>query len=92
MATDTKEKYFELHIPDNTNDLIFSAPLSVGCIAENGDHWMWSGSDGLPYGPVTTIKSLNNISLMPEIGDQLDQQAIADLIAFLRNSQVQSSY
>ena len=41
---------------------------------------------------VKAIKSLNNISLMPEIGDQLDQQAIADLIAFLRNSQEQSSY
>jgi putative heme-binding domain-containing protein len=41
---------------------------------------------------IKAIKSLNNISLMPEIGDQLDQQAVADLIAFLRNSQVQSSY
>jgi len=60
MATDTKGMYFNLHIPKSTNDLVFSAPLSVGCIAENGDHWMWSGNDGLPYGPVTTIKSFNN--------------------------------
>jgi hypothetical protein len=59
MATDTKGKYFKLHVPENTNNLIFSAPLSVGCIAEKGGHWMWSGSDGLPYGPVTTIKSWN---------------------------------
>ena len=28
----------------------------VGCIAENGDHWLMRGADGLPYGPVTIIK------------------------------------
>jgi hypothetical protein len=59
MAADTKEMYFNVYVPKGTNDLLFSAPLSVGCIAENGEHWMWSGTDGLPYGPVTTIKSYN---------------------------------
>jgi hypothetical protein len=59
MASGTKEMYFDVHTFKNTNDLIFSAPTSVGCIAENGDHWIWSGKDGLPYGPVTTIKTYN---------------------------------
>lgn len=58
MASGTEESYFSLHIPAGTNDLLFSAPYSVGCIAEDGHHWMWSGHDGLPYGPVTTIRSL----------------------------------
>ncbi len=57
MAKGTKEVYFSLHIPNNTNDLLFSGLFSVGCIAENGQHWMWSGTDGLPYGPATEIKS-----------------------------------
>ncbi len=61
MAIGTEERYFDLHIPKGTNDLIFSAPYSVGCIANDGNHWMWSGKHGLPYGPVTTIKSYNDI-------------------------------
>lgn len=61
MASGTEEKYFELHIPPGTADLLFSAPYSVGCIAGNGDHWMWSGKDGLPYGPVTTIRSYGKV-------------------------------
>lgn len=57
MAKGTQKIYFSLHTPKDANDLLFSSPLSVGCIAGNGQHWMWSGKDGLPYGPVTTIKS-----------------------------------
>ncbi|NQU54754.1 MAG: transcriptional regulator [Bacteroidetes bacterium] len=57
MAKGTQEIYFSLHTPKDVNDLLFSSPFSVGCIADNGQHWMWSGKDGLPYGPVTTIKS-----------------------------------
>lgn len=60
MAKGTYEKYFYLHTPKNADDLLFTSPLSVGCIAGNGQHWIWSGKDGLPYGPVTTIKSYNN--------------------------------
>ena len=59
MAKGTKEVYFSLHIPNETNDLLFSGLFSVGCIAENGQHWMWSGTDGLPFGPVTEIRSIN---------------------------------
>lgn len=59
MASGTKEMYYVVNTFKDSNDLIFSAPTSVGCIAENGDHWIWSGKDGLPYGPVTTIKTYN---------------------------------
>ena len=61
MAGSTEGQYFELHVPAGTNDLLFSAPYSVGCIAGDGDHWMWSGKDGLPYGPVTTIRSYDGV-------------------------------
>lgn len=61
MASGTEEMYFDLYIPSGTTDLIFSAPYSVGCIASNGNHWMWSGKDGLPYGPVTTIRTYEDI-------------------------------
>lgn len=61
MASGTEETYFTLHIPRGTDDLLFSAPYSVGCIAGDGDHWMWSGKDGLPYGPVTIIRSYGDV-------------------------------
>ncbi|WP_185154594.1 ligand-binding sensor domain-containing protein [Flavilitoribacter nigricans] len=61
MAGGTEGRYFDLHIPPETEDLIFSAPYSVGCIAGDGGHWMWSGQDGLPYGPVTVIRSFGEV-------------------------------
>lgn len=59
MANGTKRVYFSLGKSENTNDILFGGLFSIGCIAENGNHWMWSGADGLPYGPVTTIRSIN---------------------------------
>jgi hypothetical protein len=59
MATGTKRVYFSLNKPGQANEILFGGLFSVGCIAENGNHWMWSGADGLPYGPVTTVKSYN---------------------------------
>lgn len=61
MARGTENNYFDLHVPLDTDDLLFSAPWSVGCIADKGDHWMWTGKDGLPYGPVTTIRSFGDV-------------------------------
>ncbi|HEX5025438.1 MAG TPA: hypothetical protein VFV68_09200, partial [Agriterribacter sp.] len=40
---------------NNGLDLIFSAPRSIGCIAANCEHWMLRATDGLPYGPATSI-------------------------------------
>jgi hypothetical protein len=55
MAEGNLRTYFALATHNNGADLIFSSPLSVGCIAANGDHWVWKSTDGLPYGPVTRI-------------------------------------
>ena len=59
MANGTKRVYFSLEQPAGKNEILFGGLFSIGCIAENGDNWMYSGADGLPYGPVTTIKSQN---------------------------------
>ena len=61
MARGTENNYFDLQILPQSDDLLFSAPWSVGCIATDGDHWMWTGKDGLPYGPVTTIRSYEDV-------------------------------
>lgn len=60
MSTGTKRQYFSLYAPNQSNEVLFGSLLSVGCIAENGNNWMWSGADGLPFGPVTAICSVNN--------------------------------
>ena len=49
MAEGNLRTYFTLATHNNGADLIFSSPLSVGCIAANGDHWVWSSANGLPY-------------------------------------------
>ena len=61
MATGTKRHYFGLCVPNQSKEVLFGGLFSVGCIAENGNNWMWSGADGLPFGPVTIIRSVNNI-------------------------------
>ncbi len=37
--------------------ILFGGLFSLGCIAENGDNWLQRGADGLPFGPVKTIKN-----------------------------------
>lgn len=59
MSPGTKRTYFSLNKPEHTKEVLFGALFSLGCIAENGNHWMLSGAEGLPYGPVTTIRSFN---------------------------------
>ncbi|MBX3239041.1 MAG: hypothetical protein KIT80_09690 [Chitinophagaceae bacterium] len=55
MAEGNHRNYFSLATGNKGTDIIFSSPLSVGCIAGNGEHWIWRSTDGLPYGPVTKI-------------------------------------
>jgi len=57
MANGTGRTYISLYTSGEENKLLFGGLFTVGCIAENGDNWMWSGMNGLPYGPVTTIRS-----------------------------------
>ncbi len=57
MASGTKGVYLSLANPDPADEVLFGGLLSIGCIAEDGNHWMHSGADGLPFGPITTIRS-----------------------------------
>ena len=57
MAYGLKRTYFALENGASNSDILFGGLFSVGCIAENGDNWLMRGADGLPYGPVKTIKS-----------------------------------
>ena len=60
MAAGLKRSYFALENGFLNGDLLFGGLFSVGCIAKDGNHWLLRGSDGLPYGPITTIRSLKN--------------------------------
>ena len=57
MAYGLKHTYFALESRINREEILFGGLFAVGCLAENGDHWILRGADGLPYGPVTTIKT-----------------------------------
>jgi hypothetical protein len=56
MAVGNLDKYHAVATDNNGRDLIYSSPLSLGCIAADGEHWVHTGATGLPYGPVTTIR------------------------------------
>jgi hypothetical protein len=56
MANGLQRAYFSLDEGKEPGDVIFGGRFLIGCIAVNGDHWIKSGADGLPYGPATTIK------------------------------------
>ena len=56
MAVGNKNTYYTLSSHRNGEDMIYTSPWSVGCIAGDGNHWVLKGTDGLPYGPVTVLK------------------------------------
>jgi Two component regulator propeller len=60
MAAGLKRSYFALENGFLNGDLLFGGLFAVGCIAKDGNHWLLRGADGLPYGPITTIRSLKN--------------------------------
>jgi hypothetical protein len=60
MAVGNEMTYFSLSTQNEGKDVLFSSPWSVGCIAEDGNHWVVRGADGLPYGPVTVIRKAEN--------------------------------
>ena len=60
MAYGLKRKYFALESGNANADVLFGGLFSVGCIAEDGNHWLLRGADGLPYGPVTGVKTSKN--------------------------------
>lgn len=60
MAYGLKRTYFTLESRNEKAEILFGGLFSIGCIAENGDNWNLRGADGLPYGPITTIRSSEN--------------------------------
>lgn len=60
MAQGLHRKYFSLEATNEGRDIIFGGAEVIGCIAGDGNHWLLNRYNGLPYGPVTTIRSHNN--------------------------------
>lgn len=56
MSPGMKRTYFSLKSDPEKEELIFGGLYAVAAIAADGNHWIYSGASGLPYGPVTTIK------------------------------------
>jgi hypothetical protein len=57
MAFGLKRNYFSLENSRGNTGLLFGGLFALGFIGDNGEHWLLRGADGLPYGPVTTIRS-----------------------------------
>lgn len=60
MAYGLKRTYFALKSRLESKELLFGGLFAVGCLAENGNHWILRGADGLPYGPITSVKTFGN--------------------------------
>ncbi|WP_028526898.1 hypothetical protein [Runella limosa] len=60
MAVGNKEMYFALTHYNSDQDMVYSSPWSVGCIANDGNHWVLRATDGLPYGPVMVLTPFAN--------------------------------
>lgn len=60
MAFGLKRKYFTLESRNESAEILFGGLFSVGCLAENGNHWILRGADGLPYGPIISVKTFGN--------------------------------
>ena len=52
--------FFSIASGKNPGDVIFGSTYAVSKIAADGDHWNFTGEDGLPFGPVTTILQTEN--------------------------------
>lgn len=57
MAVAFEEKYHALTTLNSGNDVVFSSAQAVSCIAGDGNHWVVTGANGLPYGPVTVLRA-----------------------------------
>src|SRR5690606_30640985 len=60
MAVGNEHRYFSLSTGNQGKDLILSAPYSIGILAADGNHQVWRGTDGLPYGPARVIRELDS--------------------------------
>jgi len=55
MAPGLGLNYFSLSVASTPDAIYFGCQPAVGLISDKGDHQLFSGDDGLPVGPVTTI-------------------------------------
>ena len=60
MSPGLKTEFTSIANGVKKEDVIFGNPLALSQISEEGNHWMLTKEDGLPYGPVTTILSTKN--------------------------------
>lgn len=60
MAYGLKRSYFAVVEDLKKAGILFGGLFSVGGIANDGYHWILRGADGLPFGPVTTIRQVND--------------------------------
>jgi hypothetical protein len=57
MAVAYEGKYYALATLNSGNDVVVSSAQAVSCIAGDGNHWVATGANGLPYGPVTVLRA-----------------------------------
>lgn len=55
MDPGLKNDFYALANGPALNDIIFGSSLAVSQIAGDGEHWNYTGEDGLPFGPVTVL-------------------------------------
>ncbi len=61
MANSWKRSYFSLENDPGKSEVLFGGNYAVGAIADDGNHWILRGADGLPFGPATTIRSFGGV-------------------------------
>jgi hypothetical protein len=61
MAYGLKRTYFSLENEGRNQGILFGGLFALGCIEENGSHWLLRGADGLPYGPVRLIRAAGDV-------------------------------
>lgn len=52
--------FFSIASGGNPGDVIFGSTYAISKIAADGDHWNFTGEDGLPFGPISTIHQTKN--------------------------------
>lgn len=62
MANGLKHYYSSLQNGKSPGDVLFGGLFAFGCIAADGNHWLLRGADGLPYGPITVIKTIKDVT------------------------------
>lgn len=55
MAGGWKRSYFSLAKGGRKGEMLIGGALAIASIAEDGNNWMATGAEGLPYGPATSM-------------------------------------